>query len=124
MVSAIPAIGLLAVLVMGGHWSNFSGVIWAVWGVTAVASFLVAATPIGILAWYPADGAVAEAPDDTEAAAAPAGDDLEDVAEEEAFEDEELADSDEFADEAVADDEDQMFDEGYDEDYDDDEDYV
>ena len=33
LVGAVPALGLLAVLILGGHWGNFTGVIWGVWGV-------------------------------------------------------------------------------------------
>lgn len=114
LLAAVPALALLTALVFAGleHGTEFSGMVWAIVAVTGILTFVAGASPVALLAWYPAEGfgtaVPVPPPGTTSPGPAP-------VAADDEFEDDEA----EFADDDAGGEE--LFDDGFDDDeYDDD----
>lgn len=115
LLAALPALGLLAALVMAGldHGTQFSGVVWAIVAVSGLLVLATAASPVMLMAFYPAEGFGAMAPVPPPASSSPGSEPAaaDDEFDDDEFEDEELAEADGGE---------ELFDDGFDDDeYDD-----
>jgi len=123
---ALPALGLLAALVMGGTMNGnggnmFSGAMTIFVSLTGILALVLGLSPFAIMAFYPADGFAMAGPplEDGAAPAAPkTGDD--EFGEDDDFEADSFDDGEEGFDDGFEADGEEMYDDG-DEEFDDDE---